>query len=174
MIFFQGVKEKFKVKIIDYFVEKLLLLLRKKLKNYRRVILSFRFDRYFIISLQSSILGFFDSVFLSFNLVSRLRKISFFFKMFVLLSYVNLEKYDGGRDVDKCYVYVRNQSDDDICSILFYRSESYDREFKFLRDFCVRGVDGEFYKISIDFFELNYVNIECIYVNDFVVKEVVV
>lgn len=44
-------KEKFKVKIIDYFVEKLLLLLRKKLKNYRRVILSFRFDRYFIISL---------------------------------------------------------------------------------------------------------------------------
>lgn len=164
-------KEKPKGKTTDHLAEKPPPLPRKKSKNHRRATLSPRLERYSTISSQSSISGFSDSVLLSPNLVSRLRKIPSYSKMSAPLPYVNLEKYDGGRDVDKFHVYVRNQSDDDTCSILSHRSESYDRESKSPRDLCVRGVDGESQKIPIDLLESNYANTECIYANDFAAKE---
>lgn len=103
--------------------------------------------------------------------MSRLRKIPSHSKMSAPLPYVNLEKYDGGRDVDKCHVYVRNQSDDDSCSILSHRSGSYDNESNSPRDQYLRKVDGQSPKIPVDLPESNYANTECIYANDYIAHE---
>lgn len=174
----QGVKEKPGGKPADSLKEKPPPLPRKKSRNHRRATLSPRADRYSTISSQGSISGYSDSVLLSPTLVSRLRKIPSHSKMSAPLPYVNLDKYDAGVDIEKCHVYVRNQSDDDACSIISHRSGSYDSESKSPRDLSTKGrfsyvtrTNGESQKIPIDLPESNYANTECIYANDYAAKE---
>ncbi|XP_062604579.1 uncharacterized protein LOC134266347 [Saccostrea cucullata] len=173
----KGVKEKPTEKKQESLKEKPPPLPRKKSKNNRRATLSPRHDRYSTISSQGSISGYSDSVLLSPNLVSRLRKIPSHSKMSAPLPYVNLDKYDGGVQVDKCHVYVRNQSDDDTCSIISQRS--YESESKSPKDRMSakakmgygKRTDRESQKLPIDLPESNYANTECIYANDYAAIE---